>query len=160
MILMATGHREPYPNFTEHDAPIISLKHHLKKELCRLKDKIKFAISGAAQGWDTWFAEECLAQGIPFRLYEPYLKHGSGWRPEAKNRHKRLQEAANSIYWVNDEYHKYCFLDRDRAMVDNSTHVMALLNPNAEKGGTLYTVNYAKKSNLPVYNMWRYLDAH
>ena len=156
MILMATGHREPYPGFSEDDEKIVHLKAKLSEELLRLKHKILYAITGAAQGWDTWFGEVLIAMEIPFWCFEPFAKHGAGWDDDSKVRHNRLLRHGQ-IKYINQEYNKQCFLQRDRAMVADSTHVMALLNPECTRGGTLYTVRDAKKKGIPVYNMWQHM---
>ena len=44
-------------------------------------------------------------------------------------------------YYTND-----CMLKRNRYMVEQSDLIIAVFN-GIEKGGTWYTINYAKKSN-------------
>lgn len=49
---------------------------------------------------------------------------------------------------VSQEYSKYCFLVRNRFMVDNSEYLVCYLR--REKSGTFYTVNYAQKQNKNI----------
>lgn len=157
MILMATGHRVPYEGFAENDEQIVNLKAHLNKELVRLKPQIAYAITGGAQGWDTWFGEACINQKIPYICYEPYREHGSKWDEESQKRHLQLIKHAKETKWLCEEYHKRCFLDRDDAMIQDSTHVIALFNPECNRGGTFYTVKHALKNKLLVYNLWSFM---
>ena len=48
-------------------------------------------------------------------------------------------------------YRKGCFHIRNRYMVDNSCYCICYLTEN--KGGTAYTVNYAKRQGLKIINI-------
>lgn len=51
-----------------------------------------------------------------------------------------------------EKYRKGCFHIRNRYLVDNSSYCIYFLTKNT--GGTAYTVNYAKKQGLSVYNIF------
>ena len=51
-----------------------------------------------------------------------------------------------------EKYRKGCFHIRNRYLVDNSKYCICYLAE--DKGGTAYTVNYAKKERLSVYNIF------
>ena len=50
-----------------------------------------------------------------------------------------------------EKYRKGCFHIRNRYLVDNSSYCICYLT--GDTGGTAYTVNYAKKQGLSVYNI-------
>ena len=39
-------------------------------------------------------------------------------------------------------------------MVDNADTIITLWNPKVKKGGTYYTLQYAKRQQKPIYNFW------
>ena len=53
-----------------------------------------------------------------------------------------------------EKYRKGCFHIRNRYLVDNSSYCICYLTE--DKGGTAYTVSYAKKQGLNVYNISEY----
>ena len=55
---------------------------------------------------------------------------------------------------IAEKYRKGCFHIRNRFLVDNSSYCICYLTENT--GGTAYTVDYAKKQRLRVYNISEY----
>jgi uncharacterized phage-like protein YoqJ len=49
---------------------------------------------------------------------------------------------------ISEEYTAWCMQKRNQFMVDNSSVLISYLREN--KGGTLNTVNYAKKKNIKI----------
>lgn len=147
MIICGTGHRDPKLFFTFE-----SLKNYpewekavrtsLVQALTQAKPEL--VISGGAEGWDTWLFEEAFKLGLKTAVYAPY----------PGQQYDKFKEVATEFKLCSEKYHKECFFVRDRAMVDASTYIFALLSPTAKKGGTFYTRNYALDNRKTVVNFW------
>lgn len=137
MIICATGHR---------DADFNNAKLRLKSFLEIQSENIT-AISGMARGWDTIFARACLYYNIPLSCYVPY----KGQNPTTEYYDDILSQA--KVLYIDGEYNKQSFLNRDKAMVDNSDIVIAGWD-GRKKGGTFYTINYAIKQKRLVINLF------
>jgi uncharacterized phage-like protein YoqJ len=154
MIIAGTGHR-PHMlpcEYREWDPWCLDIKESLLEAL--YEDKPEAVISGGAQGWDTWLAEAAISLKIPLWLYLPFKGTGNNWSNAAQNRLVKIIAAASKITYQQGEYSDQCFLERDKSMVNDCTFVYALLNPEVKKGGTFYTVNYAKFCHKPIRNFW------
>lgn len=154
MIICATGHRPQFCPclFDENHQWLLDLKLRLKQSL--QQDGPEAVICGGAIGMDTWMAECVVELGIPLHLYLPFEGQELRWPSESRNKYNLLKNQAAHVRYINNVYTKSAFLDRDRAMVDDADTVYALLNPEANSGGTFYTVAYAKKLNRRVVNFW------
>lgn len=141
MILAATGHR--IANFDK-------ARKNLRDFLEINHAAIGAGISGMAAGWDTIFARACLHYKIPLLCYIPY----KGQNPTSEHYDDILSKAKKVIYCA-DNYYKDCFLDRDKAMVNSSDLIIACWDINIKKGGTYYTINYAKTKKMLVFNLWK-----
>lgn len=138
MIICATGHR---------DADFNNARLRLKSFL-EIQNENITAISGMARGWDTIFARACLYYNIPLSCYVPYKEQ----KPTTEYYDDILNKATQVLY-IDDEYSKQSFLNRDKAMVDNSNIVVAGWD-GRKKGGTFYTINYAIKQKKLVINLF------
>ena len=119
----------------------------------RLKDKVIELInqgvntfySGYARGFDTIAALTVneLKKEYPYIkliLVLPY--------------HQEIKIPYGECVSLTEKYRKGCFHIRNRYMVDNSSYCICYLTE--DKGGTAYTVSYAKKQGLNVYNISEY----
>lgn len=156
MIIAGTGHRPAFCPcmYDETHEWFIKLKSTLVGCLEPFKDETECVISGMAIGWDTWLAEAALEVGIPVHAYVPFRDQGKKWPTFSQKRYKNILDKSDKVLYISEEYSNEAFLKRDRAMVDAATQVYALLNPEVTKGGTFYTVNYAKSNKVPVTNFW------
>lgn len=145
MIVSATGHR---PDAQEDPSKILNAKRGLNFFL-KAEPKIDYIISGMAAGWDTTIARAALHYKIPLHCYVPYR----GQKATSEFYEQILQQAENIVY-CSDKYFDGVFLERDRQMVDASNLVLAFWNPDVKKGGTFYTVKYARKNGVPVINFY------
>ncbi len=68
-----------------------------------------------------------------------------------KKEYKRMLSVADEVITLEETYTPYCMIKRNRFMVDNCSFLVSYLRKNS--GGTKYTVDYAKKQNIPVYNV-------
>lgn len=158
-----TGHR---PKGFPFKYGIDKKKH--KAYLNTLREKIKFVItfygitnfiSGMALGADLDFAELVLKLRkhylVTLECAIPCPNQTLIWNNTDKLRYKSILKRANEIYLVSERYTPECMLKRNRHMVDKSDIVIAVFN-GIEKGGTWYTVNYAKKTNkiIEVINLY------
>lgn len=113
-------------------------------------------ISGAAVGFDTAVASSVMrltAKHPDARLILaiPCADQSRGWTDEDVRRYQQLIYAADETHVLFPEYHPGCMHARNRYMVDRSALVVALMHHL--RGGTLYTVNYALKQDVPVVNL-------
>lgn len=111
-------------------------------------------ITGMALGWDTALGLACIDLGIPFISAVPFLGQESVWTKADQARYFQILGKAKEVKIVSAggyAFHKYH--TRDRWMIDNSTHVLALWN-GQKMGGTYATVKYALKIKREVFNVW------
>jgi len=154
-IVAATGHRPQFCPclFNEEHPWLIALKSELKQKLLAIKPK--HVIVGGAIGWDTWVAETALECRLPIHLYIPFEGQGDRWHSTSKKKYAEIRKRATKEFILSPSYSRECFHVRDRAMVDDCDIVFSLLNPEVKKGGTHYTVQYAKDNSKPIINFWR-----
>ena len=60
-----------------------------------------------------------------------------------------IKNQADKVIYISKQYEKECMLKRNRFMVDNSNFVTAAWD-GRKRGGTYYTLNYAKKLNKQI----------
>lgn len=154
-----TGHRPKGLPF-EYGKDI---KRH-KEYLHALEEKIKLVItgygvtsfiSGMALGADLDFAEIVLylrdTEHYPITLEcaIPDVNQTLKWNDKDKQRYTALLERADEKHYISGRNAADAMLTRNRYMVDKSDLVIAIFNGN-KRGGTLYTINYAKKQNKRI----------
>ena len=134
-----TGHRKIPPE------SISELSQRLKNTLLRLiEEGYMYFGAGGALGFDT-LAAQCVLSlknqytHIKLILVLPCITQTKGW-----------SENDIAIY-TSREYSRGCMFKRNRHLVDCSSVCVAYLTQ--EKGGTAYTVNYAKEHGLTFYNI-------
>lgn len=71
------------------------------------------------------------------------------WNNKDKLRYEKILKRADEVNLVSERYTPECMLKRNRYMVDKSELVIAVFN-GIEKGGTWYTISYAKKENKVI----------
>lgn len=114
-------------------------------------------ISGIALGFDIWLAEAAIYLKIPLVAYIPYKGQGDNWPIQSRNRRSRILEQADSIKIFSETYKKECFMIRNKAMVDDSEIILALLNTQSIYTGTFSTVKYAASKDKFIVNLWKKL---
>lgn len=65
--------------------------------------------------------------------------------------HERIKAQADKVVYTAQQYTPGCMHRRNRHLVDNSGVCVCYLTKNS--GGTAYTVNYAKKQGVNVFNI-------
>lgn len=152
-----TGHRPkgfPYQygiDKQKHNAYVRTLEN--KIELAITEYGIKYFISGMAIGVDIDFAEIIikLRKKYPIMLEcaIPCPNQTYKWNNNDKLRYEKIIKQADKVTLVSERYTPECMLKRNQYMVDKSELVIAVFN-GIKKGGTWYTINYAKKENKVI----------
>lgn len=112
--------------------------------------------AGGAFGFDTIAAEMVLALKTKFPhikliLVLPCLTQTNGWSIEEKKRYEKIKQAADKVVYTSQNYYSGCMHKRNRHLVDNSSVCVCYLTET--RGGTFYTVNYAKEKGLRILNI-------
>ncbi len=121
------------------------------------KDGVTDFLAGGAVGFDT-LASICVLNlqkefpGIRLFLILPCINHTAVWNKHSLALFDRIKEKASGIHYVTQEPYKAgCMQARNRYLVDHASACIAFLSQ--EKGGTAFTVSYAKKKGVPVTNL-------
>lgn len=154
-----TGHRPEKLSFIydETDPRYQMLKQKLFCNILGLtREGVSTFISGMARGVDQMAAEIVLSLKdlVPDRRLQlwaaiPYDRQSSPWSQADQEHYKRILSQADKIIYVNHEYKEGCLFERNRFMVDNATHLIAVYDKTIG-GGTKYTVDYARKKGLKI----------
>ena len=129
--------------------------------IIRMSQGVTNFVCGGALGFDILAAEMVLS--IKVKIPEiglimalPCRNQDKGWSFADKRRYKNVLKKADEVIYLSEKYYDGCMLDRNRYMIDNSACCIAYLTQN--RGGTLFTVNYAKRNNVEVFNIADYED--
>lgn len=151
MFCCFTGHRPqnlPWGTL-ENDTRCTNLKKELLKMIERSYDEgFTDFYCGMAIGTDMYCADavlKLLDEGKNIRLHAaiPCPDQDKGWSAEERQRYERILARCHSKTLISPFYSKSCMLTRNRFMVDNSDRIIGVWN-GAFRGGTFYTVKYAK----------------
>ena len=147
-----TGHRpNKLPWRRDEDVPgCVALKRTLEEQIAALADNgYTHFLSGMALGVDCW----CSQIVLDLREKNPALKlhcllpcegQDAKWPASSQKRYHAILERADSIVYVNREYNDKCMLERDRALVQSSSLLLAVYD-GGFRSGTGATVRYAQK---------------
>lgn len=148
-------HKLPHKG-EEYHSDCIWIKSRLTRDICLHLDMgIRIFISGMALGIDQWAAEIMLLakeprpdDGIQLWCAIPYARQAAGWSEQEQERYRAILAKADRVDLVSHRYYDGCLLARNRYMADRATHLIAVYD--GQKGGTKYTIDYAKKKGLFV----------
>lgn len=112
--------------------------------------------AGGALGFDTMAAQTILKlqstyPDIRLILVLPCASQTRGWSAADTEEYERIKALANKVVYVSQEYSRGCMFKRNRHLVDNSSVCVCYLSEN--RGGTAYTVNYAKTRDVAIINI-------
>lgn len=144
-----TGHRPEKLTRSER-----LIKRDLEKEIKRaINNGFTTFITGMARGTDIWAAEivlELKDKGKDIKLIcaSPYHGFEKCWGEDWRQRYKTIFSKADYAFFVSMEYSRSCFQVRNEWMVNHSSRVIAVYN--GERGGTMNTIEYAAKKQIPV----------
>lgn len=139
MIIALTGHRVLGTNFS---------RGKLEEALRRLiGEGAETFYCGMALGFDSLCCEMLLRlrEEFPLKIVAciPCADQASRYSPRAKAKYEALLAACDEKIVLHERYENGCMFERNRCMVDRCDVLLAYLEN--ERGGTYYTVNYAKK---------------
>ncbi len=110
-------------------------------------------IAGMALGADLDFAEIVLKlqhkYPVTLECAIPCPSQTYKWNEKDILRYEKIKKQADKVTLVSKCYTPECMLKRNRYMVDKSELIIAVFN-GIQKGGTWYTINYAKKENKHI----------
>lgn len=117
-----------------------------------IKGGAKNFYCGMAVGFDM-VAAECVVKykkDFDVRLYAciPCDNQSEKFSQKDKRRYGFILENCDGEIILSREYFKGCMQQRDRFLVDNCDVLICFLRK--ERGGTYYTVNYAKSKNKKI----------
>lgn len=144
-----TGHRPE--KLTQPESEIIAgLEQEIKKAYT---DGINVFITGMARGVDIWAAEIVLKlrkehKDIKLICASPYEGFEKKWSADWQKRYNAIWKSADLQRFICPGFSMGCFQIRNEWMVNHSTRVIAVFN--GERGGTMNTVRYAQKNDVPL----------
>lgn len=146
-----TGHRK-IPS--EHCQSIVG---RLEEILIRLiQQGYCYFGAGGALGFDTLAAETVLHLKkqylqIKLILVLPCKTQTRGWDKADIAVYENVKARCDKVVYTSEEYIRGCMFKRNRHLVDNSSVCVCFLTES--KGGTAYTVDYARKKGLVIMNI-------
>lgn len=149
-----TGHRR----ITLQES--LQVRVRLREEIAALAENgVDTFLAGGARGFDTLAAQEVLrvrAEGFPglhLVLVLPCLGQESLWQEREAAVYRSLLRQADEVIYTGDVYTRSCMFVRNRYLVDHSAYCLCYLSKEARRGGTAYTVRYAKDEGLWIVNL-------
>lgn len=123
-----------------------------------IQSGIRYFGAGGARGFDTLAAQTVLKlrkeyPHIKLILVLPCLSQTRGWQNEDVKAYEAIKAAADKITYTSEKYTRGCMYKRNRYLADHSSVCVCVCYLTESKGGTAYTVNYAKKQGLKVINL-------
>ncbi len=146
-----TGHRRiPHGRLAE-------IRERVSEEIMLAYDLgYRRFLCGGALGFDTLCATEILRlrriyHDMKLILVFPCLGQDAKWKESDREIYKRIYDECDECYCMGREYTPSCMHKRNRAMVEESSLVIAYLENS--KSGTAYTYNYARELGVKTINI-------
>lgn len=148
-----TGHRPEKLDMEETEAKAL-MRENIEKAITH---GYRTFISGMARGFDMWAAEvviEMKKKHPQLRLIAavPFKDFHLRWENDGRQRFSEILNNSDLVQYVSEHYSFDCYQKRNEWMVNHSSLVIALCN--GQKSGTLNTIKYAEKANIPVINIY------
>ena len=152
-----TGHRPSLYRFgfDEEHPDCLKIKLLMAQKIGELiSGGVKNFLSGMALGADIWAAEIVLG----FRESDPEIKltavipcetQADKWSAEQRERYFNILAECDETVYIRRHYTPSCMFERNRYLIDNSDVLLAVYN-GCKKGGTAFTVRYAKSLGKEV----------
>lgn len=146
-----TGHR----NIPREDIRRIKLRLN-EAIISAIDDGYRFFCAGGALGFDTFAAQSVLQlkkkyPDIRLILILPCVSQTKYWKEKDVQLYEKIKKQADKVIYTSQEYTKYCMLQRDRYLVEQSSRCICWLTYNS--GGTKYTVDYARKKQVDIIDL-------
>ena len=143
-----TGHR----NLIEYDFDELLLERVI---LNLVKNGVNKFLCGMAVGFDLKAAQAVLALKERFNLQLvaclPCANQSAAFSSKNRKLYNDILARCDEVIVFEREYTRGCMFTRDRYLVDNSDVLVCFLR--RKSGGTYYTVNYAKKTNMKIIEL-------
>ncbi len=146
-----TGHRD----ILEREIPVI-MKRTEEYVRTLVNRGVVFYGLGGALGYDTLAAQLLMRirdeEGLPIKLIlvAPFEEFTNRWNADQQKIFREMLPKYNKVVYKEHHPSKGAYLSRDRHLVDGSAYCIAYCTRNY--GGTAYTVDYARKQGLQIYN--------
>ncbi len=146
-----TGHRDIIPGDYQK---ILTRVGYILSPL--LQNGVSFFGVGGAVGFDMLIAEYLIdlrdrqQKKIKIISVLPFPDWRKQWTEEQIARQDYILKKSDKVVYVRQEYTRDVYLIRDRKLVDESGYCISYCNRRT--GGTAYTVRYAIKKGLQVFN--------
>lgn len=168
-----TGRRPKYLFGYNDDKSYFKLMNYMYEIVKEAYNKgYRNFITGGAQGFDQLMfrvvnklKKDNPNTDIKNILYLPCKEQSSKWGKEGlfgSDNYDKMLKKADGIYYVSDVYTNTCLMDRNKAMIDNSSLVIALYDDEnwynekrlRNTSGTLNALNYAKGNHRNIYQIF------
>lgn len=118
--------------------------------------------AGGAIGFDTLAALKVLEKKekypeVRLELILPFQDQTKGWSESNREAYEYVRSRADKVICLHEAYVSGCLLERNRKLVEGSHCCVGYCT--TDKGGSSYTIRYAKKNGLRVMNLAVLLDA-
>ncbi len=156
-----TGYRTSKMPFSPDDEKSVSMiKKAIERSMkvCNKSNVTKY-YTGMCDGGDFWAAQTVLKMRDEYKCklccVVPFEGHREQIPARYRDEYDEILKAADEVVVlrgpVTDEERAEAYKARNRYMVDNSCALVAVCDAYATRiGGTLHTINYAKKKDLTV----------
>ncbi len=155
MIMCFTGYRASKMPFSQADTEKVNaLKAWIERLLEMSSSRVERCYCGMCDGADLWAALAVLKNrerlGMELYCVVPFKNHRDRIPVRYRADYDYVLQNADNVVLLNDDVltdsYDVAFQARNRYMVEHSGIVVAICNAhNIQKGGTLSTVNLAKK---------------
>ena len=161
-VCAVTGHR---PNrfqfkYNENDFLCKKIKEAIFDQFRRMYDEqgVRHIFVGGALGVDMWAGEIALQlketpgyDELQLHIALPFEGHNAKWSMRYRERLAFLIRHSAECVTVCSMSSRESYLARNRYMVDNADFLLAVYDDERNlPSGTMHTVNYARKKNLPI----------
>ena len=114
---------------------------------------VRHFICGMAIGCDMLFCEAVMQlksvyNGITIEAAIPFPGQADKWPEWERRKYEYLVDCCDYITVLSKEYTDDCMRRRNRYMVEHSSVLITVYD--GKRGGTMMTVNYARKNNLEI----------
>lgn len=125
-----------------------------------IADGVTVFRTGGAVGFDTLAALKVLERRrtsphIALHLCLPCRNQTDRWGERSRDYYDYILSEADCVEYLYDDYVKGCMLARNRRMVEGSQFCIGYCR--TDRGGSAYTLDYAKKKGVRVINLARML---
>ena len=146
-----TGHRK----IPSEEIPMVKKKLRDALVEC-IKRGYQYFGSGGALGFDllaAWEALKLISEypHIKLILVLPCRNQTRWWRETDIHEYERIKSKADKVFYIAEQYYSGCMHKRNRHLVDNNSLCIYYLTQ--QTGGTAYTVKYAEKYGVKVWNI-------